>query len=154
LVEKSQAVSSDRAGIDKGSACVVAEAGVPDERNGGLVSERAGITEVRKSSADRAVVGKDSVRTVKESAHVHSDRPIIDDVAAGTVHQPGSAGYCARDDQSIAGGDLQAENASYSVKGDGAGAIQDARVRGGRGDAAGPVSVDIPKAIPAILPHG
>jgi hypothetical protein len=30
-VEKPQAVSSDRAGIDKGSACVVAEAGVPDE---------------------------------------------------------------------------------------------------------------------------
>ena len=43
---------------------------------------------------------------------------------------------------------------SIGVEGDGAGAIQYAGIRGGCGSAAGPIAVEIPEAVSAVLPSG
>ena len=149
LVEKAQAVSRDRAGINKRSASAVDEARVIEERNCGLIRESSGIGEVREGSVDRTLVRELSASAVQERAHVNTDGPTVDDAAARIVRE-GSAG----DHQGIAGSNLQAENISSCVKGDGAGAVQNAGVRGGRGSAGGPIAVKIPKAVSAILPGG
>ena len=194
LIEKAQAVSRDRAGINKRSASAVDEAGVIEERNCGLIRESSGIGEVRESSADRAVVGKLSPKIVSERTCAQSDRAIVDKVSAGTVDKRSRVRYLAADYdrtivcelaeirdragaveqkainqalasaegqtrarvdiQSIAVGQLKAVRIPISVELDGAGAVQDAGVRGGRGSAAGPIATEIPKAISAILPGG
>ena len=93
LVQKAEAVSRDRAGINKGGASVVDEAGVIEQRDHGLIGESAGIGEVREGSADRAVVGNLSARIVGEETRAESDRAIVDEVGARIVDESAAAIY-------------------------------------------------------------